>query len=228
MLELNELYDVLGDCTLFSDIKTEHYEEVLDCLSARQREYPKGMSILNIGDKSRCAGIVLSGQITASLCDENGNAISVLHLKRGDTFGAEAACSTQKLCPVDITALTDCCVLFLNFDKLLNPEKSSCQHRLRLAVNLLQNFAAQTLSLDKKIRITSQKRLRDKIRLYLGYLELDDTDTVTIPFTRTALADYLSADRSAVTHELSLMEKEGLIKIDGRRIRILDRGMLIT
>jgi len=52
--------------------------------------------------------------------------------------------------------------------------------------------------------------------------------TVTIPFTKTALAEYLCADRSDLTRELSNMEKEGLLSISGRNIQILDKSFLMN
>ena len=39
-----------------------------------------------------------------------------------------------------------------------------------------------------------------------------------LPFSRSALADYISADRSAMMRELKKMREEGLVSTDGREI----------
>lgn len=63
-----------------------------------------------------------------------------------------------------------------------------------------------------KASIVSQKTLREKILAYLrNEAERQGSQRFTIPLGRVALADYLCADRSALTRELSLMRNEGLI-----------------
>ena len=42
-----------------------------------------------------------------------------------------------------------------------------------------------------------------------------------IPFNRQQLADYLNVDRSALSNELSKMQKEGLLKVDRNQFELL-------
>ena len=50
---------------------------------------------------------------------------------------------------------------------------------------------------NSKIRILSQKKLRDKLKIYLQTLEIAPDGTVCLPYTRRELSEYLYADRSA-------------------------------
>ena len=43
----------------------------------------------------------------------------------------------------------------------------------------------------------------------------------TIPFTRQQLADYLEVDRSALSHELGNMAREGLLRTTRSRFTLL-------
>ena len=45
--------------------------------------------------------------------------------------------------------------------------------------------------------------------------------TVTVPFNRQQMADYLSVDRSALSGELSKMQKEGVIAYEKNRFTVL-------
>ena len=45
--------------------------------------------------------------------------------------------------------------------------------------------------------------------------------TVTVPFNRQQMADYLSVDRRALSGELSRMQKEGVIAYEKNRFQIL-------
>lgn len=43
----------------------------------------------------------------------------------------------------------------------------------------------------------------------------------TIPFSREDMAEYVCANRSALSRELRAMEKDGLITLQGRKCHIL-------
>ena len=85
-----------------------------------------------------------------------------------------------------------------------------------LARNLIKSLAKKNLILNQKVRILSQKSLRDRIFIYLRTLPKDKDEYVKIPFTQTALAEYLGVNRSALSRELGRMQNEGLLVIDGK------------
>ena len=56
------------------------------------------------------------------------------------------------------------------------------------------------------------KSLRAKVCAYLlGEAEQQGSLTFSIPYSRIQLADYLNCDRSALSRELSLMQRDGLL-----------------
>ena len=59
---------------------------------------------------------------------------------------------------------------------------------------------------------TASKSLRERLLSYLSEQALEHGSShFTIPFDRQQLADYLAVDRSAMSNELSKMQKDGLI-----------------
>ena len=48
-------------------------------------------------------------------------------------------------------------------------------------------------------------------------------ENITIPFNRTDLANYLDADRSALTRELARMKEEGIIDYNKNTFTILQK-----
>ena len=92
--------------------------------------------------------------------------------------------------------------------------------RVVLAENLIKSLARKNLILNQKVRILSQKSLRDRILIYLGTLPKDKNGFVKIPFTQTALAEYLGVNRSALSRELGRMQNEKLLIVDGRRMKL--------
>ena len=88
--------------------------------------------------------------------------------------------------------------------------------------NLLREMALDVQHLNMKIRLLTQPTLRSKLLLYLRLMQNTlQCNSFTLPFTREKLAQFISADRSAVSRELSRMNAEKIIKIKGKTITVL-------
>ena len=90
----------------------------------------------------------------------------------------------------------------------------------------MQEFARQVLAFNTKVRILGQKRLRDRLKIYLQTLTPNADGVYVLPYSRTSLADFLCVDRSALSRELCRMRDEGILSFSGSRIRILDSSFL--
>ena len=215
-----ELERVLARSSIFDEIPRDKYENVLRCLCAGIKGFRKDENILNIGEYSHMSGIVIRGRVELSFFDENGNQISVNHIGPGEVFGAERACCGWAPSPIRLCAVTDCSLLFLDFSVLLRVENTGCPYRARVTANLLRDFARQTQFLNLKLRILAQKRLRDKLKVYLQTLRPAEDGSILLPFNRRELAEFLYVDRSALSRELSHMQEEGILTYSGRRVTI--------
>ena len=71
------------------------------------------------------------------------------------------------------------------------------------------------------------KSLRAKVCAYLlNESERAGSLTFSIPFSRVQLTDYLNCDRSALSRELSLMQKDGLLDTFKSSFKLLDPDAL--
>ena len=74
---------------------------------------------------------------------------------------------------------------------------------------------------EYRLAILSQKGLRERIFTYLTLqASRRQTTAFAIPFSREELAAYLCVNRSALSHELSLMQEEGLISFQKNHFRL--------
>ena len=79
--------------------------------------------------------------------------------------------------------------------------------------------------LIEKTEILCKKTLRGKIMAYLEQeARYNGSDKFTIPFNRTDLANYLDADRSALTRELARMRADGVISFEKNTFEILEHS----
>ena len=221
---MEQYYPVLQQCGIFHGISPRKYDEVLQCLNARTQSYPRGVHIAELGQQTRNAGILLDGTIEEFLYDENGNQVNLHRIEPGQVFGAELACTGSAESPVCLRTTSKCTVMLLNFGALLSPETMTCPCRMQVTANLMQNFAQQVLFFNTKVRILAQKRLRDRLKIYLQTLTPNTEGVYTLPYNRTALADFLCVDRSALSRELCRMRDEGLLTFSGAKLKLLDDG----
>ena len=81
---------------------------------------------------------------------------------------------------------------------------------------------SQVIELNTRIELLTKKNIRDKLLSYFDILSTKKlSKIISLPFTFTDLADYLSVDRSAMMRELSHLIEEGFIDKKGKRIKLL-------
>ena len=220
MRELEELTifkAVLQKSKLFSDIPTELYPDTLKFLKAQLRRYKKDEYLLHIGQPFKYGFLILQGSIEGSFITENFDKINMAHFESGCLIGESLACSREESSPIQLRAMTDITVLLLDFTVLYNTDHVKHSYQLKLSLNLIKLLSRQNVLLSGRIRILGQRTIRDRILMYLKTLPKDSSGTVKLPFTKTAFAEYLGVNRSALSREMSNMERDGIIERRGKK-----------
>lgn len=212
---------ILTESALFRGIQPDETQEMLQCLGAERRKYEKGARIFRTGDTVAELGLVLSGSILIQNDDFWGNTTVLDHVIPGQIFAETYACTGEPLM-VDAVAAEASEVLFLNVGRVLQTCTQACAHHNKLVRNLLFLSARKNLNLSRKIFHTSSKSIRGRLLSYLSFQTARcGSHSFSIPFNRQQLADYLNVDRSALSNELSKMQKEGLLRVDRSRFELL-------
>ena len=77
------------------------------------------------------------------------------------------------------------------------------------------------ISKSEKNRLKKKSGMRSKIILYLEYMSnMQKSEKINIPYSRDKLAEFISADRSALSRELNRLAKEKMIELNGNKINI--------
>ena len=71
------------------------------------------------------------------------------------------------------------------------------------------------------MEVLSRRSIRDKLLCYFSLLAARSGGSdFSLPFSLSALADYISADRSAMMRELKKMREEDLLSVHGRDVTL--------
>ena len=210
------------DIPLFAGIDRTELDALLLCLKAYTRCYTAGEFILLDQDQIRHVGVVLSGMVHMLKEDHAGQRTLLSFLGEGEIFGETYSLRQESLSDVSFYAASDTEILFLSLEHLVIPCKSACSFHARLLANTLRLVGEEYRHLVEKIEICTKGSLREKILSYLSIVsQKQGQKYITVPLSRTEMASYLQANRSAMTRELVNMKAEGLIDFDGNTFVLL-------
>ena len=211
----------VADIPLFKGISPKELQAMAGCLDMHKRSFERGEIVYLTDQHISYVGVVIDGSVQMTHEDIDGNRTLLAALGPGELVGETFACGAQRNSKVTFQAEEASTLVFMAFDRVLHSCNRVCRFHQRLASNMVEQICAKNVQLMDKIEVSSRKTLRDKIRAYLSNLsQKQNSHTVKLPLTRTALAEYLDANRSALTRELGRMQDEGILEISGRSIRI--------
>ena len=207
---------------LFAGIGVEDMEGMLGCIGYHVRTFQKGEVIAFEEETINHVGVVLEGAVDMIKEDVWGNRTMLLRSYRSDIFGETFACGEDSLAVVSFVASRDSKVLFLSFCRVMHTCSHACVFHQTLIENMVRIIAQKNRELMRKVEVVSKKSLREKILAYLSIQsQSQGKKRFEIPLGRVEWAEYLCADRSALTRELAKMKEEGLIDYHRNLFEIL-------
>ena len=202
----------LSNTNLFRGIREEELQALLPCLSAHEKRFDKDEVIYRAGDTVSEIGLVESGSVNILVNFYWGGSHIFGHVAAGQLFAETYAAIPGKELLVDVVAAEKWEVRCLNLDKLLTTCQSGCAFHNRIIHNLIRISAGKNLALSERMMHTAPKSIRERLLSYLSEQAVEHGSAhFTIPFSRQQLADYLGVDRSALSNELSKMQRDGLL-----------------
>lgn len=207
---------------IFNGIREEDLPAMLSCLGSFLKDYQKDEVVFLESNEVKNVGIILSGTIHMVKEDSEGYQTLLVVMKENELFGESFSCGSRLDSQVSLLAATPCTVLFLPFYKIIHSCKLSCSFHHRLIENMVRLIGDKNVMLMQKIEVISKKTLREKILAYLRQQAMEhNSKQFTISLGRIELAEYLCADRSAITRELSYMQRDGLIIYEKNTFQLL-------
>ena len=211
---MGKFFEIIWNSQLFSGIEKEEIQEMLTCLDAKQKQFPKGDFIFRTGDSTDELGLLLTGTAFIFHNDFWGNRNILSDITPGQTFAETFACAPGRVMTVSVIAESDCEVLFLNVRRILTVCPAGCSHHSRIIRNLLSDLAAKNLACNEKLAHMSQRTTRAKLISYFSAAaQKNNNFEFDIHFSR----------QSGLSLELSRMKKDGLIDYHKNHF-VLKRG----
>ena len=208
---------------LFRGMSTAETNDALNALSAREKSYRKGDVLLLAGDTTDEMGLVLEGSVTVESNDIWGNCTVLSLIEPGGFFAETYAYLSNEPLLVDVTANENCRILFLRIGSVQNlSAEDTSSWQKKLISNLLRISFHKNLILSGRSFHTAPKTVRGRLMSYLNAVSLKQGSTeFDILYNRQQLADYLNVERTALSKELSKMQKDGILITKKNHFKLL-------
>lgn len=204
---------------VFKGINEREFEQMKREKCIRDGRYRKNDVIFSSGEAVKEFGTVKSGSVNVESLDLWGNRTILGNVEKGGVFAESYAVSGEAL-RVDAVAAEDSEILFFNIRKMLSSMESFDWYTKMLR-NLLIIASKKNLTLSERIFCTAPKTLRGRLFRYLSSQSvINGAMEFEIPFNRQEMADYLNADRSALSNELSKMRSDGILDYRKNRFKL--------
>jgi len=204
---------------IFKDISDENVERMRECFRMRQSRYSSGELIAEYGNGGREVGIIVDGSAQLVRIDSGGNRTILEHLERGGIFGEVLSFAMGGADMVSVVCEKDCIVLYMEYAHIMRRCENACQHHSQLVQNMFSLAAGQIQRLSQRVEVLSRRTIREKLLCYFALqCGTEGEKGFILPFTLSALAEYISTDRSAMMRELRKLKEEGIVEITGKKV----------
>ncbi len=188
---------------------------------AVRKRFQRGELIFSEGESARGFFVVLKGRVKVFKLGQEGKE-QILHIiEKGEPFG-EVPVFEGTSFPAHAEALQETEILFLPreaFISLIREDPSLSMNMLAILSRRLKQFTVLVEHLSLK---EVPQRLA-AFMLYLAESRKSTGGTVDLDITKGQLASLLGTIPETLSRILSRMVGQGLLRIEGRKIAILDR-----
>lgn len=205
-------------------------DEILSLIEEKDtdiKRYEKGSFVFEEDDTPDKLYVLIEGYVEVSKMTFSGKKILITTIENpGDMFAEVYMFMGKGKYDMSAQAVEESVVLSVScdfFENISHNIKAGVLAKIRK--NLMSIFAMKAYNLSGKVRLLGCGSIREKIALYLIENQTASGQITKNP-SREELSDYLNVTRPSLSRELGNMEKEGIIKLDGRKITIVSQDKL--
>ena len=211
----------IGASPLFRDISEESQQAMCACFDMREYTFRPGELVYDFSEGRNMVGVLTKGAAVIERIDHQGSRTILERLEEGGVFGEMLMFENVAGDSITVIAEEPCRVWFMQDEHATRRCEKACAHHSRLVENMFHIMTEKAAALSERVEVLSRRSIREKLLCYFGLLAGQrQKPSFQLPFSLSALADYISADRSAMMRELKKMKDEHLVEVAGRQVTL--------
>ena len=210
---------LVGESFLFRGTGDEFIDGAIGDPRCVVESFQKGQIIYDLRDYRRDIGLILDGRVQVTKFPPDGGNFLMNTLVPGSLFGAAAAFCDEREYVTRLTAVKNARIMFFPQDLL----SDLMRREFAVAENYIRFLSDRIRFLNNKIGGLLINGAGSTLRHWLvnNAAKGEGKLYVDVGVSMSALAGMLNIGRASLYRSIEELEREGLIKRDGRRIYIL-------
>jgi len=211
---------------LFAGFGPPEFESLEKCLV--RRRYPAGQTLFHMGDDGGSLHLIERGRVKVTIPSDSGEELILAILGAGDLLG-ELSLFDGKPRSATVSALEETETLCLRREDLLALMRDHFDLVEKILAVLARRIRDTDMLLADRSFLDITSRLAKKI-LDLGDafgIREGGTVRIGVKVTQTDLASMIGATRESINKQLKALRDQGLVRISGGMIEILNRERLV-
>ena len=149
----------------------------------------------------------------------------IVRLVKAPTYLGLPTTFGNKINQYSITAISEVEVCFIDFNVFRELLRNNDQFSYDIILNLCRN----ELESFRRCANRTQKQIRGNMAdVLLEFSEkIFQSDSFTLPISQSELADLVDTSRESVNRVLNEFDKDGIIKVTGKQIEVLNKKSLL-
>lgn len=219
----DQMMQVLQKCPLFAGMSTLSIDLALGNISYQIINFaPRDVYTL-AGMPCRFADIVLSGSLICRMVSLSGKQVEVTRLRPGNLIAPAFIFAKNNSMPVSVETDSEVTLLRMTPQTL----KKLIDDDTDIRMNYIRSLSNIDVFLTHKMKVLSLFTVREKVAyLLLERAGEQNSNTIRLTRSRQEIADSFGIQKFSLLRVLSEFEKEGVIRVDGKTIEIIDRSRL--
>ena len=194
------------------------------CKNSIEIPFQKGERIIKQGAFTQNVVFVKTGIVKIHLTGPI-NKDEILKIVKGPTFVGVPDVFANKIHSYSVTALSDIMTCFIDYSGY----EYLVENNGRFALEVIKNLSTGIVSHYKHCVYKIQKQLTAILAESLLYFaeEIFEKDEFRIPLTRSEFGEYIGTTRETVTRIIHDFTVDNIIKVEGKKITLLNKKILL-
>jgi CRP-like cAMP-binding protein len=216
------MIDVLTNCPLFSGLNEAEVASLVEGLNFQFRTFQKGEVIAFAGEECNHLIILLTGSIHGEMLDYSGKILKIEDIHAPAPLASAFIFGRENKFPVNVIANEQARVMIIGKEELIKLLAASPA----IMKNFLDNISTRAQFLTSKLKMLSFRTIKGKIANYILGIAGNKLELVYLDKTQHHIADLFGVTRPSLARALGEMSRDGIIGMENKAIRILNRERL--
>jgi CRP/FNR family transcriptional regulator, dissimilatory nitrate respiration regulator len=212
-------YELLTNTPLFRGLSELEIKTILSAVPFHEKKFSAGTIIAQSGETVSRLMIVTSGTAKGEMVDYAGRVIKIEDIPAPNALASAFMFGPRNVFPVNVISVTDTRLLVIEKNDFLKLMMTN-DHIL---VNFLNMISGRSQFLSEKIKFLNFRTIKGKLAQYILHRDESASNIVRLDRTQNDLADFFGVTRPSIARAIGEMEKDGLIKAEGKNIVIINR-----